>query len=85
MSTQSSAVAALGFLVFGLNTDREVGASMGCFCHPVCMSMLLFSVGADPVQYAFGICPDKHFMWCLFDHWLRLSVENSQKTAIALF
>lgn len=79
MSAPSSAVAAFGLLVFGLNSDRKVGlrgASMGLLSHPVGMTMLLFSgelvVGTNPVQYTFGICPKKHFVWRLFDHWLRL-------------
>lgn len=73
MSKQSSAIAAFGLLGFGLTTDR--GVSLGCFWHPVGMATLLFSgelFGTDPVQYAFGICPDKHIVWCLFDLWLGL-------------
>lgn len=77
MSTQSHTAQHL--LVPGLHTDREAGlrvVSISHFRRLVGMTALLFScsllVGADPVQYPSGVCPENYFMGCLFDHWLWL-------------
>lgn len=84
MPKQSRTAAALDLLVFGLNTDSEVGlrgASMFSLCHPDGMSLVPFSDGllaADLVQYAFSVRPGQHILRCLFDHRLRLSNHKAK-------